>query len=164
MYETNKMQQIPLIDLNLVTDRQQYRDIVPKAVCTVKKCSWGWASLSPETFRVDLKRSINGICCILLVAYIVVLTMHGPTNIRFKNDLTDISTGDLQKDILVWFVLTKWNEKKSICDTSLSVICTEQRLLPCSKNNVLNIVQKSKIVREMEEGVNRYGIYEKLRL
>ena len=43
----------------------------------------------------------------MLVAYIVVLTMHGPTNIRFKNDLTDISTGDLQKDILVWFVLTK---------------------------------------------------------
>ena len=42
-------------------------------VYTVKKCSWGWASLSPETRRADLKRSINGICCILLVAYIVIV-------------------------------------------------------------------------------------------
>jgi len=40
-------------------------------LCIVKKCSWGWESLSPETCRADLKRSINGICCILLVAYIV---------------------------------------------------------------------------------------------
>ena len=31
--------------------------------------------LSPETCRADLKRSINGICCILLVAYIVVLIL-----------------------------------------------------------------------------------------
>jgi len=37
------------------------------------KCSWGWASVSPETCRADLKRPINGICCILLVAYIVRL-------------------------------------------------------------------------------------------
>ena len=57
--------------LNLVTGRQQCRCIVPKDVYTVKKCSWGWASLSPEICRADLNRSINGICCILLVAYIV---------------------------------------------------------------------------------------------
>ena len=55
-----------------VTGRQQYRCIVPKAVCRVKKCFWGWASLSPETCRADLKRPMNEICCILLVAYIVV--------------------------------------------------------------------------------------------
>ena len=61
--------------LNLVTGRQRYvyRCIVPKAVYTVKKRSWGWASLLPETCRADWKRSINGICCILLVAYIVDL-------------------------------------------------------------------------------------------
>jgi hypothetical protein len=29
--------------------------------------------LSPETCRADLKRPINGICCILLVAYINVM-------------------------------------------------------------------------------------------
>ena len=56
---------------DLVTGRQQYRCIVPKAVYTVKNCSWRRASLSPETCRADLKRSLNGICCILLVAYIV---------------------------------------------------------------------------------------------
>jgi len=36
-----------------------------------QKCSWRWASLSPETCRVDSNRSINQNCCILLVAYIV---------------------------------------------------------------------------------------------
>jgi len=47
-----------------ITGRQQYRCIAPQAVHTVKKCSWGWASLSPETCRADLKRSINIIFCI----------------------------------------------------------------------------------------------------
>ena len=56
----------------LCTGQQQYRCIVPKAVHTVNNRSWGWPSLSPETCRVDLKRSINGICCILMVAYIAV--------------------------------------------------------------------------------------------
>ena len=28
-------------------------------VYTVKKCSWGWVNLSPETCRADLKRLIN---------------------------------------------------------------------------------------------------------
>jgi hypothetical protein len=64
----------------------------------------------------------------------------------------------------VWFILTKLNVKKSICETSLSVICLEQRLLPRRKINVLNIVEKSKIIRKMEGGVNSYGIDEKLTL
>ena len=91
---TNKLQQIPFINLfksalSVSRDKlahpqkhfltvytafgtmHRYRCTVPKAVHTVKKCSWGWASLSPETCRAYLKRSINGICCILLVAYIV---------------------------------------------------------------------------------------------
>jgi len=55
-----------------------------KAVYTIKKCSREWMSLLPETCRADLKRSINGICCILLVAYIIVLMTHGLTNIKFK--------------------------------------------------------------------------------
>ena len=58
-----------------VTGRHQCRCIVPKAVYTVKKCSGGWASLSPETCTAysnrSIKISINGICCIMLVAYIV---------------------------------------------------------------------------------------------
>ena len=50
------------------------RCIVPKAVYTVKKCSWEWANLSPKTCRAELKRLINEkICCIFLVIYIVVL-------------------------------------------------------------------------------------------
>ena len=89
-----------------------------------QNCSWGWASLSPETCRADLKRSINRICCVLLVAYVVVLMTYGLTNIKFKNDLTDISTGDLQKDILVWFMLTQWNEmkwnEKHLCNIAVS--------------------------------------------
>jgi len=55
-----------------------------RAVYTVKKCSWRWASLSPETCRADSNRSINENCCILLVAYIVVLMMHGLKNIKNK--------------------------------------------------------------------------------
>ena len=45
--------------LNRGTDRQQCRCIVPKAVYTVKKSTWGWANLSPETCRAELKRLIN---------------------------------------------------------------------------------------------------------
>ena len=48
-----------------------------------QKCSWGWAILSPETCVADLKRSINGNCCILLIAYIVILMIHGLTNVKF---------------------------------------------------------------------------------
>ena len=43
------------------TGRQKCRCIVPKAVHTVKKCSWGWANMSPETCKADLKRLINEI-------------------------------------------------------------------------------------------------------
>ena len=50
------------------TVRQQCRCIVPKPVYTVKKCSWGWANLSPETCRAELKRLIKEKSyCILLV-------------------------------------------------------------------------------------------------
>jgi hypothetical protein len=45
--------------LNRGTGRQQYRCLIPKAVYTVKKCSWGWANLSPEKCRAELKRWIN---------------------------------------------------------------------------------------------------------
>ena len=41
------------------TGRQQCRCIVKKAVSTVKKSSWGWANLSPETRRAELKRLIK---------------------------------------------------------------------------------------------------------
>ena len=57
-----------------------------------EKCSWRWASLSPETCRAvlksSIKRSIKGICCILLVANIAVLTMHGLINIKSKEKLS----------------------------------------------------------------------------
>jgi len=46
-------------DRSGATGRQHYRCIVPKPVYTVKKCSWEWAYLSPETCRADLKRLIN---------------------------------------------------------------------------------------------------------
>ena len=45
--------------LNRGAGQQQCRFIVPKAVYMVKNCSWGWANLSPETCRADLKRLIN---------------------------------------------------------------------------------------------------------
>ena len=57
--------------------RQQCRCIVPKAVYAVKKCSWGWANLSPETCRADFKKTNKRKSwCISLVAYIVVLVMQ----------------------------------------------------------------------------------------
>ena len=48
-----------LLHLVGCTGWQQCRCIVPKAVYTVKKCSWGWANLSPETCRAEIKRLIN---------------------------------------------------------------------------------------------------------
>ena len=51
-----------------------------------QKCSWRWASLSPETCRADsnrsIKISIKESCCISLVAYIVVLMTHFLTNVK----------------------------------------------------------------------------------
>ena len=41
------------------TGRQYCPFIVPKAVYTVKKCSWRWGNLSPETCRADLKKLIK---------------------------------------------------------------------------------------------------------
>ena len=38
------------------TETAADRCIIPKAVYTVKKCSWGWANLSPETCRAELKK------------------------------------------------------------------------------------------------------------
>jgi len=88
------MQQIPFIDLfksalHVPGDKPAH----PQEhffVSTVKKVPLHSATNSPifrSTFltcRADLKRSINGICCILLVAYIVVLMTHGLTNINNK--------------------------------------------------------------------------------
>ena len=97
------MQQIPFIDLfidllesalHVPGDKfaglQEQFFTVYTAFGTMHRYRYGpvirWASLSPETYRADLKRSIkrsiNGICCILLVAYVVVLMMHGLTNIE----------------------------------------------------------------------------------
>ena len=42
-------------------------------------------------------------------------------------------------------MLTKLNENKNICEISLTVICTEQRVLPRRTNDVLNIVQRSEV-------------------
>ena len=62
------------------TGRQQCRCIVPKVVYTVKKCSWGWANLSPETCTAELKKiKKRKSCCILLVIYIVVLKWYTVT-------------------------------------------------------------------------------------
>jgi hypothetical protein len=55
----------------LPTSRQQCRCIVPKAVCTVKSAPEDGRIYHPKHVGLILKRSINGICCILLVAYMV---------------------------------------------------------------------------------------------
>jgi len=41
------------------TDTAADRCVVPKTVYTIKKCSWGWANLWPETCRAELKILIN---------------------------------------------------------------------------------------------------------
>ena len=64
---------------------QQCLCIVPKTVYTVKKCSWGWANLSPETRRAELKRLINE-KLLHLVGYLDRCTkmMHGHTDVKFN--------------------------------------------------------------------------------
>ena len=56
-----------------------------------QKCSLRWASLPPKTCRTysnrSIGKSIKEICCILLVAYIVVLMMHGLTDVKSKRGL-----------------------------------------------------------------------------
>jgi hypothetical protein len=97
---------------SVTTGRQQYRYIVPKVVYTVKKCSWRWASLSPETCRADsngwIKRSINENCCILLVAYIVILMMHGLTNVKFSSRPLVTCWPGHRFDIFITDLLVSW--------------------------------------------------------
>ena len=58
------------------------RCIVPKAAYTVKKCSWGWANLSPETCWADLKRLLNEkvVASCWFFASLYVLSCTQPTN------------------------------------------------------------------------------------
>ena len=116
--------------LNLVTGRQQYRCIVcTNAVHTAKKCSWRWASLSPEICRADsnrsIKRSINENCCIWLVAYIVVLMMHGLTN---------------AKVVLMMHGLT--NAKVYIASVALLLFPLLLLYMPCVKNHCIQMCVK----------------------
>ena len=67
------------------TDTAADRCIIPKAVYTVKKWSWGWANLSPETCRAELKKiNKRKSCCISSVVYIV-LVMHAHTNDKHQD-------------------------------------------------------------------------------
>jgi len=94
------MQQFPLIDLfidlfefalhvsgdKLVHLQEHFLTVYinsvhcTETVYTVKKCTWRWASLSPETCRANsnrsIKRSISGNCCILSIAYTIVQQIH----------------------------------------------------------------------------------------
>jgi len=96
------------------------------AVCTVKKCSWSWASLSPEICRADsnrsIKRSINEDCCILLVAFIVVQLTYGLTNVnvplRNRSLFNDPSVSRAVKILkLQWWRIMNRRELKAAVGT-----------------------------------------------
>jgi hypothetical protein len=62
------------VGMELVPSRPCHQSAAVSVHCTKscvyrKKCSWGWAKLSPETCRVDLKGSISGICCLTCWSY-----------------------------------------------------------------------------------------------
>jgi hypothetical protein len=82
--------------LNRGTGRQQCRCIVPKAVYTVKKCSWGWANLSPETCRAELKRLINKI---------VIASCWLPTSL-YSNDAR--SHKHRRWNFVMWYLETQF--------------------------------------------------------
>jgi hypothetical protein len=68
-------------------------------VYTVKNCFWGRTNLSFETYRADLKRLINEKCVASCwVAYVVVLVMHGHTNIKLSWAVWSCQVGGT-----VWF-------------------------------------------------------------
>ena len=60
------------------TDTASDRCIVQK-LYIVKKCSWGWATLSPETRRAELKRLIKE--KVVASCYRCTKMSHGHTNI-----------------------------------------------------------------------------------
>ena len=90
-----------------------------------QKCSWRWPSLSPETCWADsnrsIKRSINENCCILLLSYIVVLTMHGLTKSKKKVQRREYKQyGRLQAVVLeldVLFVCSHQPARLTMVDT-----------------------------------------------
>ena len=71
------------------TGRQHRWCNIPKAVYTVKNCSWVWENLWPEISRTDLKRLIIRLIkeklWIFFVAYIIVLLMYGHIHINCKS-------------------------------------------------------------------------------
>ena len=98
------------------TGRQQCRCIVPKAVYTVKNCSWGWANLSPETCRADLKGLINE-KVLHLVGYLHRCTkmMHCHTNMKTDTTAPPRSNfGPISENYVPWHTdngvkySTKW--------------------------------------------------------
>jgi hypothetical protein len=116
MLVTNNMQQIPFIDLfidllksalhvtgNKLAHLQQHF----LTAYTFKNCSWRWASLSPETCTEDLrrsiKRSINVVCCNLLVTYVVVVSIRALADITSTN--SSHLTASVQPSRAAWTVL-----------------------------------------------------------
>ena len=87
MKATRKVQQIPFVDLlksalhvsgdKLAHPQEHFLTVYTAFGTMCRYCCQPvtrlrWASLSPETCRVEFKRPTNGICWILLVAYVVV--------------------------------------------------------------------------------------------
>ena len=103
--------------------------IVPKAILTVKKCSWKWANLLPETCRADWRRLINEkSCCILLVAYIVVLVMHGHTDVRFMDIRVYIFHNEVDASANSK-MQTVWELRYRLELTSCSIVLLEKLLV-----------------------------------
>ena len=94
MQATNKIQHIPFIYL--------FKSALHVSGDKLAHPQEYFLTVYTETCRADLKRSINGICCNLLVVFIVVLMMHGLTNIKFLlRVLCEVEREDLW-NIGVW--------------------------------------------------------------
>jgi hypothetical protein len=136
--------------LNRGTGRQQCRCIVPKAVYTVKKCSWGWANLSPETCRAELKRLKNGkSCCILLVIYIVVLKWCTVTQTPSLQIVTF-----KPKSTLAFQHTTSHNSKTK---SSTTYVCTGVLHSYCAQNTLPTVRSVSETPCK-DQHENRWGL------
>ena len=81
--------------------------------------------MSPETCRADLKRlKIEKSCCILLVAYIVVLVMHGHADIKFISAGVETITPQCSNSSLLTYIanVLRWDHKIFISYSELLLL------------------------------------------
>jgi hypothetical protein len=103
-------------------------------------------NLSPETCRADLKRSVSGICCILLVAYIVDLVTISPMERKkMRKECVFCRTHFVRRDVSHEMCATKeiweacWHASRPELHVRSRDVSRVDRSVSLRHNSMLNV-------------------------